>query len=45
MSAEANAAGYPCGHMCACIECLERVYDCPVCGLYHFTKKPPEERN
>jgi hypothetical protein len=21
------------------------VYECPVCGLYHFTKKLPEERN
>ena len=21
------------------------VYKCPVCGLYHFTKKPQGERN
>lgn len=21
------------------------VYECPVCGLYHFTKKSPEERD
>ena len=28
---EANAAIVPCGHTVACVRCLERCDNCPVC--------------
>jgi len=31
MSAEANTAIIPCGHTVACVRCLERLDNCPVC--------------
>jgi baculoviral IAP repeat-containing protein 7/8 len=31
MHAEANAAIIPCGHTVACVRCLERCEQCPVC--------------